>query len=116
METGFNGIPAMYDFMSTYNGMQEPSTIHTNSALKGYFMKYLIQKIMSVYEFENLPEDWNTSYFMYVLFCFGFIAVFKTDKYGIIPQHCQLGGKVGLYYQPTRAVITNPLFIKSYNL
>ena len=116
MNKGFNGIPAMYDFMSTYNGMQEPSTIHTNSALKGYFMKYLIQKIMSVYEFENLPEDWNTSYFMYVLFCFGFIAVFKTDKYGIIPQHCQLGGRVGLYYQPTRAVITNPLFTKSYNL
>lgn len=116
METGFNGIPAMYDFMSTYNGSIEPSTVHTNSALKKYFMKYLLEKVISVYEFENLPKDWNKSYFMYVLFCFGFISVFKTDKYGVIPQHCQLGGKVGLYYQPTRAIVTNPLLKKSYNL
>ena len=113
---GFNGIPAMYDFMNVYNGMIEPSTVHTDSGLKNYFMKYLIQKIMSVYEFENIPENWNPSYFMYVLYCFGFIAVMNTDKYGIIPQHCNLGGKVGLYYQPTRAIITNPLFARSYNL
>ena len=116
MDKGFNGIPVMYDFMSTYNGSIEPSTVHTNSSLKRYFQKYLIQKVMSVYEFENVPEDWNTAYFLYVLFCFGFIAVIKTDKYGVIPQHCQLGGKVGLYYQPTRAIVTNPLLKKSYNL
>ena len=114
--TSYNGIPALYDFMSTYNGMIEPNTIHTNSALKGYYMKYLIQKVMSVYEFENIPDNWNTSYFMYCLYCLGFIAVINVDKYGIIPQHCMLGGRVGLYYQPTRAVVTNSLFKKSYNL
>ena len=112
---GFNNIPTFYEFNNAYNGMIDPSTVHTESSLKVYFMKYLLEKIFSVYEFKNMPKEWNKSYFMYVLFCFGFIAVLNTDKYGVIPQHCTLNGR-GVYYQPTRALVSNPKFNKSYNL
>lgn len=112
---GFNSIPTFYEFNNLYNGMIDPSTVHTESTLKAYFMKYLLEKIFSVYEFDNFPKEWNKSYFYYVLFCFGFISVLNTDKYGVIPQHCTLNGR-GVFYQPTRAVVSNPLFNKSYNL
>ena len=112
---GFNGIPAMYDTINSYNSNIEPSTVHTDSLLKFYFSKYLLEKIFSVYEFENIPNDWNMTYFMYVLFCLGFIGVMDTDKFGIICQHGSLSGR-GLYYQPTKFIVTNPLFDKSYQL
>ena len=112
---GFNGIPAMYDTINSYNANIEPSMIHTDSTLKFYFSKYLLEKIFSVYEFENIPNDWNMTYFMYVLFCLGFIGVMNTDKFGIVCQHGTLSGR-GLYYQPTTFIVTNPLFDKSYKL
>ena len=105
---GFNNIPAFYDYINTYNGMVDPSTIHTNSTLKTYFMKYLLEKVISIYEFENVPEDWNMPYMLYSLFCFGFITVFRTREFGIIPQHCTLYGR-GIFYQPTKCIVSNPL-------
>lgn len=105
---GFNNIPAFYDYINTYNGMIDPSTIHTNSTLKTYFMKYLLEKVISIYEFKNIPNDWNMPYLLYSLFCFGFITVFRTREFGIIPQHCTLYGR-GIFYQPTKCIVSNPL-------
>lgn len=111
---GFNGISSFYEFNNLYNGMIDPSTVHTESSLKLYFMKYLIEKIFSVYEF-NIPKEWDKSYFLYTLFCNGFISVINTRDYGVIPQHCTLTGR-GVYYQPTRVIVSNPLFDKAYDL
>ena len=102
------GIPAVYDYKNLYNSSFKPSTVHTDSGLKFYFERYLIQKIMAVFEFRGIPKNWDISYFLYSLFIFGFVAVVKTDKYGVIPQHCSLSG-YNIYYRPTNAVIANPL-------
>ena len=112
---GFNpGIPVMYDFENVYNSRITPSTIHIDSGIKWYFMRQLLQEIIGLYDF-NLPEDWNHDYFKYVLFCNGFISVMRTDLYGIICQHCTLGGRT-IYYAPKYALISNPAFDKSYRL
>lgn len=111
----FNGIPALYDTINAYNGNIDPSTVHTNSSLKFYYQKYLIEKIFSIYEFKNIPKDWYMPYFQYTLFCLGFIGVMESDKFGIVCQHGTLSG-MGLYYQPTRFIVNNPLFDKTYNL
>ena len=103
------GIPVLYDYKNLYNSSFAPSTIHAQDAgLALYFQRYLIQKIMSVFEFKGVPKNWDKSYFMYSLFIFGFVAVVKTDRYGVIPQHCSLSG-YNIYYRPTNAVIANPL-------
>jgi len=36
------------------------------------------------------------------------VAIVKTDKYGVIPQSCTLGG-LNVFYRPTWALISNPL-------
>ena len=103
------GIPALYDYKNLYNSSFAPSTIHSqDTGLAFYFQRYLIQKIMAVFEFKGIPKNWDKSYFMYSLFIFGFVSVVKTDRYGVIPQHCSLSG-YNIYYRPTNAVIANPL-------
>lgn len=105
--TNFNGFS--YDFINKYNGKIKPSTVHTgDNATTWYFKRYLIQKIISVFEFKNIPESWSVDYFLYTLFVWGFVSIINTDKFGIIPQQCSLFG-YDVFYRPTHVVVTNPL-------
>lgn len=98
-----------YDIINLYNSNRSPSSVHcSDTILANYFRRYLFQKVVSVYEWKNLPEKWNKTFFYYVLYGFGFIAVLKTDKYGVIPQNGTFFGR-DIFYQPTNVVITNPL-------
>ena len=110
---GSKNIPATYDYINMYNHQYAPSTIHVkDTGLSWYFKRYLIQKIISVFKCEGIPESWAKDYFLYTLFVFGYCAVINTNKYGIIPQHCTLSG-YNIFYRPNRAIITNPLFSKT---
>ena len=98
-----------YDLINLYNSNRSPSSVHcSDTVLANYFRRYLFQKVISVYEWKNLPEKWNKTFFYYVLYGFGFIAILKTDKYGVIPQNGTFYGR-DIFYQPTNVVITNPL-------
>ena len=108
-----NFNPVSWHGINTYNGKIHPSTIHTESNLRWYFEKYLIQEIFSVFEFDGVPETWNMDFFRYVLFNLGFICVADFPEYGVVPQLCTLSGR-GLYYQPTRCIISNPVFPQTY--
>ena len=113
---GTNGIPASYDYINEYNASYKPSTMHTKfTGLTGYFQRYLIQKILSVFKFENMPETWAKDYFLYTLFIFGYVTVFNTDIFGIIPQHCSLAG-YDVFYRPKRCIVANPLINKTRDL
>lgn len=102
------GIPATYDYVNVANAAVSPSTIHCrNTGLSNYFRRYLLQKAMSLYKW-TLPEHWSKTYFLYVLYCWGYLAVVNTNKFGVIPQACGLTG-YNVFYQPTHALITNPL-------
>lgn len=102
--------PKPYEFVNIYNAQYEPSTVHVkNTGLAWYFKKYLLQKLISVFEFKGMPDEWAMNYFTYTLFTLGFIAIVDTDKYGVIPQHCGLGGKLNVMYQPSTVMIANPL-------
>lgn len=97
-----------YDFINRYNAQIKPSTVHSqDNATAWYFRRYLLQKVISVYEFKGIPETWSVDYFLYTLFVCGFVAVINTDKFGVIPQHCSLFG-YDVFYRPTNASIANP--------
>ena len=98
-----------YDFINRYNSFIKPSTTHSQDNVTAwYFRRYLLQKIISVFEFDGIPETWSVDYFLYTLFVCGFVAVVKTDKFGVIPQHCSLYG-YDVFYRPTHVNIANPL-------
>ena len=103
-----NGAPYYYNYINAEISQVTPSTVHVkDSGLCRYFTKYLLQKAMSVFEWD-LPDTWNKDYFLYVLYCWGYVAVINTDKFGVIPQGCGLKG-YDVFYAPTNAVIANPL-------
>lgn len=102
------GMPVMYDYKNIYNAMRNPSTMHaSDTGLSRFFQRYLLQRAISQFKW-SMPETWEENYFLYCLYCWGFIAVVKTDKFGVIPQGCSLKG-YNVMYAPTNCVIANPL-------
>lgn len=102
------GAPTFYDYQNAYNSLLAPSTMHVRDTnLQWYFKRYLLQKAIAVFKWK-MPKQWAQNYFLYVLYCWGYIAIVNTDKFGVIPQGCSLKG-YNVMYQPTHAVIANPL-------
>ena len=102
------GAPIYYDHANMLTSHKQPNTVHSqNTAMVAFFRRYLLQKTISVFEWK-LPETWNRDYFLYCLYCWGVVAVVRTDKFGVIPQGCGLKG-YNVFYAPTNAIITNPL-------
>lgn len=99
--------------MNAANGLVNPSTVHVHGTALAYFFKrYLLQKCFYPFEWDA-PDYWDMDYFQYILFPFGYIAVFNTDKFGVIPQQCTLRG-YNIFYAPTHCIIQNPL-INGFN-
>lgn len=102
-------IPMYYDYCNVHDSVIYPSTIHVHdTALARYFKRYLLQQAISVFKWD-IPKFWDKDYFLYVLYCMGYIGVINTDRWGVICQHGTLSG-YGVFYQPTDFIIANPLF------
>lgn len=80
-----------------------------------YFFRSLLQKIDSALEFKNLPENWSQDFFLLCLWAFGYVAVFDTQRWGVAFQPATLSG-FDFYYQPTKALVTNPLYQKELTI
>lgn len=104
-----SNAPFFADYINaqTIEGVS-PSQVHVaNTLLYQYFQRHLLQKAVSVFRW-SLPAHWQSTLFLYCLYCFGHVAIVNTDRYGVLPQPCTLGGR-GVQYEPTYAVIANPL-------
>lgn len=100
-----------YDFINRYNAHIKPSTVHSqDNATAWYFRRYLIQKIISVFEFDGIPETWSKDYFLYSLFLYGFVVILETDKFGVIPQGGPNASLYGydVFFRPTNVIVANP--------
>ena len=101
-------LPFYYDYKNARNSTINPSTVHVrDTGLQRYFARYLLQKTISVFKWD-MPKTWSKNYLLYTLYCWGYAAVINTDKFGVIPQQCTLGG-FDVFYQPKFATIANPL-------
>ena len=107
-------IPTEYDVNNLLANIVTPNTLHCrNNMLFGYFRRYLLQEVFSIYKW-NLPETWDQDYFLYTLFCRGYVCIIDTGakEWGVIPQWGGLGG-YNVFYRPAYAIIANPLFKKT---
>lgn len=101
-------LPFYYDYKNARNSTINPSTVHVrDTGLQRYFARYLLQKTISVFKWD-MPKTWSKNYLLYTLYCWGYVAVINTDKFGVIPQQCTLGG-FDVFYQPKFATVANPL-------
>ena len=101
-------LPYSYAFENLINASRNPSSTHVADAfLTRYFQNRLLKRAMGVIKWKNLPDYWEENFLKYVLFINGYVCVVNTDRYGVIPLNCTLGG-VGVMYQPTFCMIANP--------
>lgn len=101
-------LPIYFNLENVLVSTASPGMVHCkNTSLVNFFKRYLYQKAISTIKC-TLPETWNRDYFLYTLFTRGYIAVVKTDKFGVICQDCGLYG-FDIFYAPTHITISNPL-------
>ena len=72
-----------------------------------YYREFLLKKILSRFEFDGIPSGWELDYFLEHLFLDGKICITDTAM-GVIPLKCGLTG-IGVFEQPTNAIIANPV-------
>lgn len=90
------------DFTST-----QPKNVDPSSTSFMYYVRALFRKAMSIYEFDNIPDNWDYDYFISVLLSQGFITVTDTAL-GVLPLRCGISG-INVYNHPTTVIIANPV-------
>lgn len=110
--------PLNYNQINVVEGGYSPSMVKSyNNKTFDFWVRSLFQRACSTLDF-SLPEEWEGSardFFYYSLFRYGYVAVFKRPELGLVFQPCTLTGQ-DFYYQPTKALISNPLFSKELNI
>jgi hypothetical protein len=108
--------PYYFDQINQAESHIVPGVMQTRqNAMAMYYRRFLMQRAFAIFDFEGAPKGWNIEYLKFCLMCWGYAAVFRTDKFGVIPQQCGVSG-YDVFYRPTRAIITNPLFDRTYDL
>lgn len=111
-------LPMNYEQINAQAGTTNPSTVKSfNNKTYAFWERSLFQRACSVLQFE-LPEEWQGSvrdFFYYCLFKYGYVAVFNRAEVGTVFNPCTFSG-YNFYYQPTKALISNPIFQSSLEL
>jgi hypothetical protein len=111
-------LPLNYEQINIDNSTFTPTTLKSrNNKSFGYWQRSLFQRACSIVNFE-LPENWQGStrdFFYWCLFRYGYVAIFEHPDYGFTFQPCTLSG-YNWYYQPARAIVTNPAINKSLEM
>ena len=101
-------VPYYYDYINTVDSNVQPANQHVLNTQTGrFYQRYLLKKALAVFNWK-LPEWWDENYFLYVLYCRGYISILETEQFGVIPQECGLQG-YNVFYRPTNVIIANPL-------
>ena len=102
-------VPIYYDYATQLENVLIPGAVKNNveNLTTRFYTDYLIKRAMSVLKFGNIPDGWDINYFLYTLYIRGFLIVFDSPTFGVIPQECTLSG-YNIYYAPTTAYVANP--------
>lgn len=111
-------LPLNYEQINIAAGSYNPSPVKAyNNYTFAYWQRSLFQRAASALVIE-LPDEWQGTvrdFFNYCLYRFGYVAIFRHDKYGLTFQPCSLTG-YNWYYQPTKALIPNPALKETLEL
>ena len=102
-----------YNYGGMYNA--PPYLNNAPNASMDYWTRSLFQRLTALIDFKGLPEKapeqygWDKDAFKYGLYMIGYLAVFRSAEYGIVPQPGRVTG-FGLQYQPSGITIATPYF------
>lgn len=105
----------MYSYGFIYNNLAPLALNDSPQFSMDYWTRSLYQRLTALIDFKGLPEGserqyaWDVDALKYGLFYIGFLAVFQSSKYGVVPQPAALTG-YGLQYQPSGVIINTPYF------
>ncbi len=80
-----------------------------------YWTRSLYQRLTALINIKGLPEGsptqyaWDVDALKYGLYFLGYIGVFESKTYGVVPQPGQIDG-YGLQFQPTGFIVNTPYF------
>ena len=118
--------PLNYDHINLIEGTYQPSPIkNRNNASFDFWVRSLFERAQSSIIFE-LPDYWQgdmMDFWYYCLFKYGYLGVtdltnnprLDAQKIGMCFNPVGLSG-YGFYYQPTKAILSNPLLTDSLEL
>jgi hypothetical protein len=110
--------PLNYSNVNIAAGRFSPSSVkHYNNYSFWYWARSLFQRMASIIDLE-VPTEWEgkrLDFLKWCLFKYGYVIVFYSDEFGLSFQPCTLEG-YDLYYQPTSALVANPLLNKEFDL
>lgn len=111
-------FPLNFSQITCINSVNLPSTIkQRNNRAYAFWSRALYERALSVFKF-ILPEDWigpQKELMKFVLARNGFGAVSYDSKFGHFFQPVSLTG-YGFFYQPTTAILSNPLLKKEMTI
>lgn len=70
-----------------------------------YYREWMLKKILSRFELEGAPDNWDMQYFWTHLFLDGSISIIGTTL-GVIPVRCGYSG-INVWDRPTTIIISN---------
>lgn len=103
-------FPLNYDKINLYNGTFTPSNKFADSLAFDFWCRALYQRALSVFDFDNLPEDFSRdeiSLMYYLLYTDGFCGAMDVSEYGVIINPVTPGG-YNVFYSPNFFLLTNP--------
>lgn len=81
-----------------------------------YWFRSLLHKLDSSLKFNGLPDDWPEDFFKILLWARGYLAVFKTERWGITFNPVASLSGYDFYYQPQKVAVANPYYNKILTL
>lgn len=113
----------MFDerYTSVLEAMKIPNVYWTNKSREyKYWFRSLLQKIDSSIVFKGLPEDWPQDYFLFCLWSLGYVAIFRSERFGDTKTKVAFApatvSQYDFYYQPVKALVCNHLFEKQFTI
>lgn len=106
--------PLNYDQINLYNGTFTPSDKFSDSLAFDFWCRALYQRALSVFDFDNLPEDFSRdeiSLMYYLLYTNGFTGAADIEDLGVIINPIEPFG-YNVFYSPNKFHVTNPAFKK----
>lgn len=102
-----------YNYGGIYNA--PPNLNNSPNFSMDYWSRSLFQRLTALIDFEGLPQadkgqyGWDKDALKYGLYMIGYMAVFRSATYGIVPQPGRVTG-YGLQYQPSGVMVATPYF------